>query len=207
MQRKMFDVLASAGGLLVVVVLLVAGGLLMWGYSFANSNVHNQLAEQQITFPSAAEFAHPVAGSEITPSMIPTVSQFAGQPLTTGTQAEVYANDFIGVHLQEIGGGLTYSELSAKAMALPKGSAAYTAAEAKVQEVFQGTTLRGLLLEAYGFGTLATIALIAGISAFILAGLMALLVAFGFLHARRTPETKELAVGINHVAVKELVTV
>jgi hypothetical protein len=194
MQRKIFDVLASAGGLVMVVVLVVAGGLLMWGYSFANSNVHNQLAEQQIVFPPAAAFAHPVVGGEITPSMIGTVSKYAGQPLTTGAQAEVYANDFIGQHLAEIGGGKTYAQLSAAAMALPKGSAAYTAAEAKVQSVFQGTTLRGLLLEAYAFGTFATIALVAGISAFALAALMALLVAFGFWHARRTPADAELEV-------------
>ena len=194
MQRKVFDVLASAGGALVVVVLVVAGALLMWGYSFANSNVHNQLAEQQIVFPAAAAFAHPVAGSEITPSMVGTVSKYAGQPLVTGQQAEVYADDFIAVHLQEIGGGLTYAQLSAKAMALPAGSPAYTAAEAKVQTVFQGTTLRGLLLEAYAFGTFATIALIAGIAAFVLAGVMALLVAFGFWHARRTPTEAELAI-------------
>jgi hypothetical protein len=194
MQRKIFDLLASAVGLVMVIVLLVAGGLLMWGYSFANSNVHNQLAQQQIVFPAKAAFAHPVAGSEITPSMVGTVSKYAGQPLVTGQQAAVYANDFIAVHLQEIGGGKTYAQLSADAMALPKGSAAYTAAEAKVQTVFQGTTLRGLLLEAYAFGTFATIALIAAIAAFALAGVMAVLVAFGFWHARRTPTDAELAV-------------
>ena len=194
MQRKIFDLLASAVGLVMVIVLLVAGGLLMWGYSFANSNVHNQLAEQQIVFPAKAAFAHPVAGSEITPSMVGTVSKYAGQPLVTGQQAAVYANDFIAVHLQEIGGGKTYAQLSADAMALPKGSAAYTAAEAKVQSVFQGTTLRGLLFEAYAFGTFATIALIAAIAAFALAGVMAVLVAFGFWHARRTPTDAELAV-------------
>ena len=194
MQRKVFDVMASAGGAVVVVVLIVAGVLLMVGYSFANSNVHSQLAEQQIVFPSKAAFAHPVAGSEITPSMIGTVSKYAGQPLVTGQQAEVYANDFIAVHLNEIGGGKTYSQLSAAAGALPKGSPAYTAAEAKVQTVFQGTTLRGLLLEAYAFGTFATIAHIAAIAAFVLAGLMALLVGLGFWHARRTADSKELAV-------------
>jgi hypothetical protein len=196
MQRKIFDVLASAGGLVMVMVLVVAGGLLMWGYSFANSNVHNQLAEQQITFPAKAAFAHPVAGSEITPSMIGTVSKYAGQPLVTGQEAAVYANDFIAVHLKEIGGGLTYAQLSAKAMALPKGSPAYAAAEATVTTVFQGTTLRGLLLEAYAFGTFATIALIAAIAAFVLAGVMALLVAFGFWHARRTPSDSELAIHV-----------
>src|SRR5271170_5955625 len=199
MQRKVFDLIASAGGAVMVIVLVVAGVLLMWGYSFANSNVHNQLAEQQIVFPAKAAFAHPVAGTEITPSMVGTVSKYAGQPLTTGTQAEVYANDFISVHLAEIGGGKSYAQLSAAAMALPKGSAAYTAAEAKVQTVFQGTTLRGLLLEAYAFGTFATIALIAAIAAFALAGVMAVLVAFGFWHARRTDDDEELAVHTSQV--------
>ena len=139
--------------------------------------------------------------------MVGSVSKYAGQPLTTATQAEVYANDFIAVHLAEIGGGKTYAQLSAAAMNLPKGSPAYTAAEAKVQTVFQGTTLRGLLLEAYAFGTLATIALVAGISAFALAALMALLVAFGFWHARRTNEAEELAVRTSDVSMKDLVTV
>ncbi len=161
------------------------------GYSFANNYVHTQLAEQQITFPAAAAFAHP-DGQEITKSMIPSVSQYAGQQLLTGPQAEAYANDFINVHLNNIGGGKTYSQLSAEAMALPKGSAAYTAAEAKVQTVFQGTTLRGLLLEAYGFSLMAEIAFWCAIAAFSLAGLMAILALLGFAHARRVGETEEL---------------
>jgi hypothetical protein len=195
MQRKVFDVLVSIGGALMVVVLLIAGGLLMWGASFANSNVASQLKQQSITFPPSAAFAHPVAGAEITPSMIPSVSKYAGEELTTGAQAKVYANDFIAVHLQEIGGGKTYAQLSSAAMALPKGSAAYTAAEAKVQTVFQGTTLRGLLLEAYGFSVFGRIAGIAAVAAFILAGLMALLVAIGLWHAHKTPANAELGVG------------
>ncbi len=207
MQRRLFDVLVSGVGALMVVALVVAGSLLMVGYSFANNNVHNQLAQQQIVFPPAAAFAHPVAGSEITPSMVGTVSKFAGQELTTGQQAEVYANDFIAVHLQEIGGGKTYAQLSSAAMALPKGSAAYTAAEAKVQSVFQGTTLRGLLLEAYGFSVFAAIALWAAIASFVLAAMMAVLVVLGFLHARKTEDTEEL---LDHAAPAdhpELVTV
>jgi hypothetical protein len=207
MQRKLFDVLVSGVGALMVVALVVAGSLLLVGYNFANSNVHSQLAEQQIVFPSQAAFAHPVAGTEITPSMVGTVSKYAGQELTTGQQAEVYANDFIAVHLQEIGGGKTYAQLSDAAMALPKGSVAYTAAEAKVQTVFQGTTLRGLLLEAYGFSVFAAIALWAAIASFVLAALMAVLVVFGYLHARKTDDTEEL---LDHAAIidhQELVTV
>ena len=191
MKRKTFDLILTAGGGVLVVVLLAAGALGMWGYSFANSNVHNQLAQQQITFPPAAAFQHAKAGTEITPSMVGTVSKYAGQPLVTGQQAETYANDFIAVHLQEIGGGKTYAQLSAIAMALPKGSAAYIAAEDKVQTVFQGTTLRGLLLEAYAFGTFGQIALVASIASFILAGIMLVLTLFGLLHFRRVPEDAE----------------
>jgi hypothetical protein len=205
MRRKVFDKLASVGGVVAVIVLVVAGGLLMFGYSFANNYVHTQLAEQQITFPPAAAFEHPVAGSEITPSMIPSVSQYAGQQLLTGEQAQVYANDFIKVHLGEIGGGKTYAQLSAAAMALPKGSPAYTAAEAKVQTDFQGTTLRGLLLEAYGFSLIAEIAFWCAIAAFALAGIMAVLVGLGFAHARRTDEDEELMP--SHTPEKELVSV
>ncbi len=194
MKRKLFDVLASAIGLAMVVVLVVAGGLLMWGYSFANSNVHNQLAQQGITFPSQAAFAQAKVGTEIEPVMIPYIAKYAGQPLTTGQQAEAYADHFIAYHLQEIGGGQTYAQLSSAALALPKGSPAYTAAEAKAQTVFQGTTLRGLLLEAYAFWMFGQIALIAGIAAFALAFLMALLVALGFWHAHKTKDTDELQV-------------
>jgi hypothetical protein len=205
MRRKTFDMILTAGGAVLVIVLLAAGGLGMWGYTFANNNVHDQLAQQKITFPPAAAFAHPKAGTEITPSMIPSVSQYAGQPLTTGRQAEVYANDFIGVHLQEIGGGLTYSQLSAKAMALPKGSAAYTAAESQVETVFRGTTLRGLLLEAYSFWTFGQIALVASIVSFVLAGVMLVLTLLGLLHFRRVPEDAEFPVP--HKSEKLLETV
>jgi hypothetical protein len=190
-KRKTFDMLMTAGGAVVVVVLAAAGVLGLWGYNFANSNVHNQLVQQNITFPSKAAFAHPKAGSEITPSMIPTVSQYAGQALLTGKQAEVYADDFIAVHIKEIGGGLSYAQLSAKAMALPKGSAAYTAAESKVQTVFQGTTLRGLLLEAYAFWTMGQIALWAAIISFALAGVMLVLTLLGLLHFRIVAEAEE----------------
>ena len=188
MRRKVFDFIATAGGLVLVVVLLVAGALLMWGYSFTSSNVHNQLAQQEITFPTKAAFAQAKPGTEITPSMIPSVSQYAGQQLLTGAQAEVYANDFIAVHLSEMPYGGGYSKISAAAQANPT-SAKLKALE---QTSFQGTTLRGLLLEAYAFSEFGLIALWAGIASFILAFIMAILVGFGFRHARRTPEEAEL---------------
>ncbi len=187
MHRKVFDMLVSIGGAIIVVFLVVAGSLLLVGYNFANDNVQSQLAQQHITFPPAAAFAHP-NGTEITRSMTPSVSQYAGQPLTTGAQARVYADDFIAVHLSEMPYHGNYAAASAAAMQQPNNAKL----AALVQTTFRGTTLRGLLLEAYGFSVFASIALVGAITCFALAGLLALLVLFGILHARRTDEATEL---------------
>jgi len=178
MTRRVFDLLASAAGILLVIILIVAGALLMWGYSFANSQVHNQLAQQQIFFPPK---------SQMTSEMTPYIGQWAGQQVLTGAQAEGYADHYIAVHLSEMPYGGVYSKISAAAQKDPNN------AQLKQLQAtsFMGTTLRGLLLQAYAFGTLATIALWAGIAAFIGAFLLLLLVLFGFWHARRTPPEKE----------------
>ncbi len=104
--------LTAIAGFAVAAILLVAGGLLVWGSAYVHNTVQNQLAQQQIFFPPKAAFAHPVAGSEITPNMIPSVSQYAGQQLLTGQQAEAYADHFIAQHITDMSGGKTYSQLS-----------------------------------------------------------------------------------------------
>jgi len=181
MQRKTFDVILTAIGGAVTIVLFIAGGLLMWGYSFAHSNVHDQLAQQQIYFPPASAFASAKAGTEITPSMIPSVSQYAGQQLLTGPQAKVYANDFIAVHLSEMPYGGVYSKASAAAVADPTNAQLQTT----VNTIFKGTTLRGLLLEAYGFWVMGQIALVAAIAAFGMGVVTLILTGLGFWHLRK----------------------
>ena len=188
MSRQVFDKLTSAGGMVAVVVLLVAGGLLTWGHSFVNSNVRNQLAQQQITFPAKAAFAHAKPGTEITPAMIPSVSQYAGQQLLTGQQAEAYADHFIKIHLSEMPYGGVYSKVSAASIAAPTNKAL----TALKQTSFQGTTLRGLLLEAYAFSTIGQVMLVGAIASFILALAMAVLVGLGLAHARRTEPAAQM---------------
>jgi hypothetical protein len=195
MRRKVFDLLASAGGVMLVVVLAAAGALLTWGWTYTNSTVHNQLAMQQIYFPPKAAFAHAKAGTEITPSMIPSVSQYAGQQLLTGQQAEVYANDFIAVHLSEMPYHGVYATISSAARAAKPGSAQATSLAALEQTSFQGTTLRGLLLEAYAFSTFGQIAFWSSIISFCLAFVMAILSGLGLWHARRVPADLELLRG------------
>ena len=185
MKRRTLDLLLTWTGVLLTVTLIGAASLLLWGFNFANSQVKTQLAEQKIYFPAKAAFANPKVGTEITPSMIPSVSQYAGQQMLTGAQAEVYADDFIAVHLQEIGAGQTYSQLSAQLIKDPNNAALQN----QVATVFKGTMLRGSLLNAYGYWTFGQIALYAAIGAFIAAALMLVLTLLGLRHYRRVDDT------------------
>jgi len=176
MRRTTFDKLLGWIGVSLGAVLLVVGGLTLWGSTYIHNTVTSQLAAQQITFPPASAFAHPKAGTEITPSMIPSVSQYAGQQLLTGQQAEAYADHFIAVHIADMGGGKTYSQLSAEAMAQPNNASLQNL----VATVFKGETLRSMLLNAYGWWKVSQITYIVALAAFGLGGLSFLAGLFGF---------------------------
>ena len=188
MRRRTLDALLTTGGLIVATVLLVAGGLMTWASSFVADNVHTQLVAQRIDFPKA--------GSEQLndPLVKPYLEQYAGQQLTTGAQAKAYADHYIKVHLDEATGGRTYSELSAAARANPDDAKA----KGLVELAFKGETLRGLLLNAYAFGTMGTIAMYAAWVAFTGAAAMLGLALLGFLHLRRVPAEEEVMVGKRH---------
>jgi hypothetical protein len=141
----------AAAGMMVVGVLAVVGG------SYDKQVVRDQLTPQKIFFP-------PAGSSEL----LPGVKQYAGQQVVDGGQAKAYANDFINVHLSKIAGGKTYAEVSSAALADPKNAKL----AGQKATLFQGETLRGLLLNAWGWSVVGTIATLAG---FILLGLGAVL--------------------------------
>ena len=184
MRRRTFDFLASGVGVLLAIVLLVAGGLLLYGYNFVNDQVTQQLTEQQITFPAADS----AAIKALPPDDAAAMKVYAGQLMTNGAQAKTYADHFIAVHLKEIGGGKTYSQLSAEALADPTNQKL----AAQADTVFKGTTLRGLLLNAYAFWQIGQLALIASIVAFVAGVIVLVLSGLGFWHLRRTPAEAEL---------------
>jgi hypothetical protein len=162
-------------------VLIVAGGLLTWASVFVSGQVHDQLAAQKIYFPAAGSKA--VAGPQFA-----QMRQYGGQQLTTGAQAETYANHFIAVHLSEVAGGKTYAQVSSAAQADPTN----TALQGQVETLFKGNTLRGLLLNAYAFGTMGSLAMVAAVVAFVAAGLLLVLSLLGLRHARRTDPDAEV---------------
>jgi hypothetical protein len=181
MKRRTFDGLMSWAGLAITVILVLSGGALLIAHNFASSNVSKNLTAQKIFFPPAGDEAL------ASPDIGPYLNKYAGQQLTTGAQAEAYANHFIAVHLQGIAGGKTYAEVSALSRANPDDAAL---AE-QVQLLFRGETLRGLLLNAYAFGVFGTIALWAALGAFVGAAVMGLLTVLGFVHSRRvSPEAE-----------------
>lgn len=188
MRRRTFDIILSSVGAVLTLVLLVAGTLLIWGYNFANDNVRDQLVQQQIYFPPAGSKA--LASDEIGPYL----NQYAGQQLTTGAQAEAYANHFIAVHLKEIANGKTYAQVSTAAQADPTN----TQLQAQVNTLFKGETLRGLLLNAYAFWKVGQIALYAAIAAFTGAALLLLLTILGYLHLRRVTPDQEVFASTTH---------
>ena len=78
---------------------------------FAEGYVKDQLSEQHITFPAADALTDEESESAC-------LVRYAGQALTTGKQAECYANDFIGLHLRAIADGQTFADLGEPQSAL-----------------------------------------------------------------------------------------
>jgi len=194
MKRRTIDRIVSLIGLGLAVFLFIAAGLLSWGYSFANSNVRDQLSAQNITFPTADSDSFKALPEEDQAAMEP----FAGMKMTTGKQAMAYAEHYIGVHVKGVAGGKTYSEVSGAALATSAQSKAdptnaELAASAATlmgqrQTLFMGETLKGLLGNAYAFWQLGQIAMYAMWAALAGGVIMLILSILGFMHLRRTPE-------------------
>src|SRR5947209_14356801 len=138
--------LVIIGGVLFF-VLSVGGALLLWGSGFAHDMVHSQLSEQKISFPANGSPA-------LDPKEFPGLQQYAGQTVDNGPKAKAYADQFIKVHLSQIAGGKTYSEMSALSRANPNDQTM----KGQVDTLFKGETLRGLLLNVWGWATVGAIA-------------------------------------------------
>ncbi len=186
MHRRTLDIIFSVGGILLAGLLLVLGLILQNQADFAHDYVHDQLSAQQITFTPAAG----LKANEKSPCIVDN----AGELLTTGKQAECYANHYIAVHLGEVNGGKTYSQTSTELRSLPDQTGAEAKAlSAKVDTLFRGETLRGLLLTSYGFSIFGDRAHQAALVCFAVALVLALAGIAGLLHAFRTPKEKTVA--------------
>lgn len=179
MERSSWDRIVSGAGAVVAVVLIVLGAAAIYGGWFGRDNVRDRLEPQNIAFPPAAA---------MTPEERAEVGDFAGQTVDTGVEAEAFSR-YIGGHLEGINDGRTYSETSAAAR--EEGLDPEVAAElqGKADSLFKGETLRSILLNAYGWWTVATITLWAGAAAVVGGIVLGILAILGFRHARRVSPT------------------
>jgi hypothetical protein len=178
MDRSTWDKIVSGAGAVVAVVLIALGAMAVYGGNFGQENVRDRLEPQNISFPPA---------DEMSPEEKADIGEFAGQKVENGVQAEAFSR-YIGGHLVAINEGKTYSETSSEARA--EGLAPDVAAElqGKADTLFKGETLRSILLNAYGWWTVATIALWAGIAMLIAGTALGILSILGFQHAKKVVE-------------------
>jgi hypothetical protein len=189
MRRKTFDQIVTFVGFGLSALLLVAAGLLNWGATFATGAVGDQLAAQKIPIPGTT------GDSEASKDVVDFFAANADKIMTTGKQAQMYADHYIQFHLNSMP---TYADASTanrvasgRAAADPSNADLKADAEKKaaiVETVFKGQSLRGMLLNAYAFWELGQIASISAIAALVGALLMLLLSIAGLIHIRRTPE-------------------
>ena len=194
MTRKTLDLLFGIGGLAIAVLLVVLGLVLRNQADFAKTYVHDQMVEQRISFT-------PTAGLSADEKTSSCLVSNGGKPLLTGKQAECYANEYIGRHVKLINAGKTYSETSGDSRAAraaadtalaadPNAKASKdldTAAKAlsgKVESLFKGETLRGLLLTSFGFSVFGVRAGQAALLAFLAALVLFAASIGGFVHGR-----------------------
>ena len=191
MKRRTFDRIVSFVGLGLSVFLFVAAALLNWGASFTDESVATQLSQQKITMPDKDSAGFKALPEEAQTALAP----FSNMPLTTGEQAQAYADFYIGSHLKGIAAGKVYSEVSGMALAASAKSKAEPANIALATEagilmgqrttLFMGETLRGLLLYSFAFWQIGQIAMYAAWAAVAGGLLMLVLSLLGFAHLRR----------------------
>jgi hypothetical protein len=178
MKRKTFDKIVTTLGAGLTVFLFVVAALANWGASFASDSVTSQLKAQLITMPAAT------GNSDESADVTAYFKAHGGKMMTTGKDAQMYADHFIGFHMSKMP---TYNEATAAARsASPENKAA---ADATVETVFKGNMLRGTLLTAYAFGTLGDLAGYGALAALIGALLMLVFTILGIVHIRRTPDS------------------
>jgi len=189
MRRKTFDQIVTFVGFSLAALLLVAAGLLNWGATFATGAVQDQLIAQKISIPGTN--GDPKASKEV----IDFFAANADKIMTTGKQAQMYADHYIAFHMSEMP---TYAEASSMNRAAaglyaanPTNLALKADSEKKaalVDTVFKGNSLRGMLLNAYAFWQLGQISMISALTALVGALVLLLLSIAGLVHIRRTSE-------------------
>lgn len=199
MKRTVYQVLSLVFG---IVLILVGIGAFIGG-QFAHNYVKDQLTAQAITMPTEQQIAN-----------LPTEAQdalrpFLGEQMASGTAAQAYANHYILEHMKTActnvkdaaGNALTpvpaekctYAGIGSVANATddPAAKAAYQALRASN---FQGNALISMLLTAYAFWLIGTIAIAVAIAAAVVGIILVVLSMTVFKDTHRDVEATTVTV-------------
>lgn len=185
MDRKVVDRIVSWTAVVAAVALIVLGGLAIYAGQFGQANVRDRLEPQKVMFAPA---------SVMTAEEKAAVGDFAGQQVVNGPQAEAYSR-LIGVHLLGINEGKTYAETSTASRAPGLDPKVAADLQVKADILFKGETLRSILLNAYGWWTVATISMWAGFTMLAAGAALVFLSLLGFRHARRVAKASGVVAG------------
>lgn len=188
MKRRTFDTIVTTVGFGLSLFLLIAAGLLNWGHDFAVNTVKSQLIAQQITMPAETNNA------DETSDVTAFFKANGDQLMTTGKQAQMYSDNYLGFHLSKMP---PYAQASSASRAAQGALAANPtdpillekakATGSTLETVFRGTMLQGMLLNAYAWGFMGSIAGIGSLVALIAGLLLLILSIFGVAHKVKTP--------------------
>jgi hypothetical protein len=183
---------------------LVVGAIAVYMGGFIRGNVRDQLSAQQIQFTAAADLT-PVEKAEAA-----CLTQYGGAVMTTGAQARCYSEHYIGLHMKESAEragfpGATYATLGKEQTqlraqivsaagnpdAVKTLSDKLTAAGSLRTTLQSGSTLRGQLLNAWGWDTFGIGILVTGVA------LIAVALVFGaaLAYELRTRAVADVTVG------------
>ena len=171
----------------VIAVAIGIAAVAMMSFSTnSQDSVNSQLAAAGIHFPAAGS-------PQFSPALFPTVQQYAGQLVDSGTKAEAYANGYITPQLAALTGGQTPFAVSQAAAADPTNAPL----QAEANAVFQASTTRGLLLTTWGLSRIATYTLYGAIALAVAFAILMALALFELVRARR-PQERGSATSFRH---------
>lgn len=218
MKRKTLDLIVSGGGVVLAVLLVILALVMNDRADFSKGYVNRELKAQDVQFSTPDKMDE--RETAYTEANTGCALEWAGQFVTTGKQAECYANEVLGAHLTYLAtrlmmpqvadlDGKSFRELGVEqgtiraqiATAEERGD---TAGAAQLEQrlddvttlrekVYQGTMLRGALLTTYGFSELGRTASQVETVAWWVAAVLLVLALAGFMHALLTPRNKGFA--------------
>lgn len=146
------EMIVGGAGIAVIIV----GALLIGGGLYDRHVVRSQLFPQKIFFPAPPDYSD--------------LSSLAGKQVINGVLAHTFAEKQVARDLLAIAGGKTYSQVSNQARLHPTA-----ALEQQTELLFRGTTIQGMLLNAWGWWTLGTLLFWGGIVVAVIGLIMTIL--------------------------------